>query len=145
MIKSEIFNSWFDENKWISLFDEVFIDTKSRVDNVVQFVDDLKVLRCWKEEYLVEVEWKIFYINFNNFIFWSDTRQYSDWNELVVYSDTVSYKYNLDWFKYILFIYVSDDNRIKWLSYDKNNYSIVKNDSNLELVWQIVKKIKKQN
>jgi hypothetical protein len=68
------------------------------------------------------------YIKYSEDIYWSDKRQYSDGNELRIYSDWIIKKYKLEKHKAILFIYVdNNNNNLKSIYYNKKNGFFHKN------------------
>lgn len=142
MEKNEHFHLGFQSRKWNKLVDILSIDVKNRIQNITQWLENEKIQQCWDKEYLVEIQWIMHYIKYSESIYSLDEKQYSEWNELITYSNWVIENYKFGKLPAIWFVYVDNNNNFKSVFYDKVNGFHGSNNSNWEIALKMVESFK---
>lgn len=131
----------YDEKKWDWLVDVISVDIKHKVRNIIEWTKNWKIQQLSQKEYLVEFEWLLYYVTFDDSVYYSDEKCYAEWNELRIHSHFIIEEYKLGKLPAIWLLYVNKDNKIKSVYYDKNNHFRDDNSISAELWKRVVNKI----
>ncbi len=141
MERNNRFHLNYDEKKWNWLVEVISIDVKYKTHNIIQWLKNWKVQQLSQKEYLVEFEWLLYYIAFDDSVYNLDEQRYAEWNELRIHSDFVIKKYNLRKISAIWLLFVNKDNKIKSVYYDKKNHFRDDDKISPELSKKVIDKI----